>query len=294
MIIVFAFSAYKVIILSQSMKQKFYKYIDFCRIAKKYKTMFIILCLFFSFLGTIWIWHYSNNEDAELKLYALQAIAEIIVAIFETIATFLMIKSIKQNGDANREMKKMNEKLQCSMQAQTNVLRQQQEFYAVQLEEKRAEMRKAEKAKILNRYLSYVKNFLFAYNRGENFDGINTHKLFMTKKKEHNISEKQQEICMGPDDYKDDKISMLMAILKVRLTPDTDLESYIFKRNFDAKNSNKESEKIVLTGSDKDVKEKFDCLLREYKYKLRTKLPTILSGYFSNFEENEELQEICG
>lgn len=259
-------------------KKRIYDDIVLEKIYKKHKTAIQILCLFFIFLSTRWVWHYSNNEDAELKLYALQAIAEIVVAIFETIATFLMIKSIKQNGDANREMKKMNEKLQLSMQAQTEALKQQQLFYAVQLKEKQLEMRKMEKAKILNRYISYVKNFLFAYNRGENFDGVDTHKLFLLKKKKNN----QEKIY-----FKNKKEFMLMEILNIKLTPNTDLENYIFA-------SESRNGLILLTENDKDVTKRFDCLLREYKYKLRTILPVILENYFKNFEENEELQEICG
>ena len=77
------------------------------KIISKYRTFLQLLCLFIVFLLTGWVWHYSNHDEAELKLYALQAIAEIIVAIFETIATFLMIKSIRQNADANREMRKI-------------------------------------------------------------------------------------------------------------------------------------------------------------------------------------------
>ena len=261
------------------------------KIISKYRTSLQLLCLFIVFLLTGWVWHYSNHDEAELKLYALQAIAEIIVAIFETIATFLMIKSIRQNADANREMRKMNEKLQFSMQAQTDVLKQQQEFYAIQLKEKQAEIKKMEKAKILNRYLSYVKNFLFAYNRGENFDGIATKELFKQKSKENkqNAKEVQSEVNA---DVKNNKSNMLMEILKLKLTPDTDIEKYIFTK--DDVNDKKLLNKIVLTKVDKDVKDKFDCLLREYKYKLRTKLPVILGEYFKNFEENEELQEICG
>ena len=254
----------------------------------RYRTFFQLSCLFFAFLITGWIWHYSNNEEAELKLYALQAIAEIIVAVFETIATFLMLKSIKQNAEANREMKRMNEKLQFSMQAQTDVLRQQQEFYALQLKERQDELCKLEKAKILNRYLSYVKNFLFAYNRGENFDGVNTKELFKKKSNENKVKD-INETASNVFNHED----MLMAVLKLKLTPNTDLEHYMFVPDDYDKNG-KPNDKIVLTKIDRDVKERFDCLLREYKYKLRTNLPLILGEYFNNFDENEELQELCG
>ena len=240
----------------------------------KYKGLFYFAFTSLIFGFSSWVWHYAKNDEGELKLYALQAIAEIVVAGFEVIATFLMIKSIKQNGDANKEMKKMNEKLQISMQAQTDVLKQQQEFYLLQMKEKLEENRKQEKAKILNRYLSYVRNFLFAYNRGENFDGIDTENL-----KKTNID--------------DIKAIRLKEILSIKLTPNMDIENYIFARDTVYKNG-KVKTKIVLSGNDKDVKEKFDCLLREYKYKLRTKLPLILKEYFKDFEENEELQEICG
>jgi len=240
----------------------------------KYKTVIQFLFATLVFSLTYWVWHYSKNDEGELKLYALQAIAEIIVAFFEVLATFLMIKSIKQNGDANKEMKKMNEKLQFSLQAQTDVLKQQQEFYLLQMKEKQDEIRKQEKTKILNRYLSYVRNFLFAYNREENFDGIDTKKL----KKLNND---------------DKKVKQLKDILFIKLTPNIDIEHYIFEKQITNKRGQTIT-KIVLTGNDKDVKETFDCLLREYKYKLRTKLPIILGEYFKNFEENEELQEICG
>lgn len=257
------------------------------KISKRFRVFLQILLLFCVFLVTGWVWHYSNHENTELKLYALQAIAEIVVAVFETIATFLMIKSIKQNGEANREMKRMNEKLQISMQAQTDVLKQQQEFYAIQLREKQSEIRKLEKVKIFNRYLSYVKNFLFAYNRRENFDGINTRKLFL---------EKRQKNRAKNDGFKakDDKMTMLLEILEVKLTPNTDLENYMFAMAVDDGDDAKKDDKIFLTGSDKDVVKRFDCLLREYRYKLKTKLPVILANYFEDFEKNEELQEICG
>lgn len=251
---------------------------------KKHRVVIQIFCLFIIFLTIGWVWHYSNHEATELKLYALQAIAEIVVALFETIATFLMIKSIKQNGDANREMKKMNEKLQISMQAQTNALKQQQLFYAMQLKEKQLEIKKLEKVKVFNRYLSYVKNFLFAYNRGENFDGIDTKQLFKLKRK-------NQEMIR----FRDKKQAMLMEILKIKLTPNTDLENYIFYTDEKIEQNGKLKEgRIIFTGNDKDVTKRFDCLLREYKYKLRTRLPVILEKYFVDFEENEELQEICG
>ena len=246
----------------------------------KYRIVIQFLCLFIIFLGTGWVWHYSNYEDGELKLYGLQAIAEIIVAVFETIATFLMITSIKQNGEANREMKKMNEALQYSMKAQTEVLIKQQEFYALQMSEKQAEIRKAEKAKILNRYLSYMRNFLFAYNRMEKFDGVDTKKL-------------QQDIKKNIETI-DNKESMLKQLLEIKLTPNQNVEQYIFMQEVISDKTGKLLQKIVFTKNDKDVKEKFDCLLREYKYKLRLKLHPILKEYFKNFEENEELQELCG
>ena len=260
-----------------------------CKVFTKHRSAIQFLVLFIFFLGTGWVWHYSNHEDGELKLYGLQAIAEIIVAVFETIATFLMIKSIKQNGEANREMKKMNEALQSSMRAQTDVLKKQQEFYAVLLKEKQEEIRKMEKTKVLNRYISYVKNFLFAYNRGEDFDGVDTAKLFIEKSKRNKTTNGQNTLCLPEQDY-NDKNNMLMAILELKLTTSVDMESYIFANQ----NPQTKENKIILTANDKDVKENFDCLLREYKYKLRTKLPMILGKYFENFDENEELQEICG
>src|SRR5574344_1386584 len=89
----------------------------------KYKALFQAACIVLMLILFIWIWHYSNVDDSDGKFYAFQAIAEIIVAVFETIATFLMLTSIKQNGAANREMRKMNERLQLSMTEQTNLLK---------------------------------------------------------------------------------------------------------------------------------------------------------------------------
>ena len=89
-------------------------------------------------------------------------------------------------------------------------------------------------------------------------------------------------------------INLLLEILEVKLTPNTDLENYMFAMAVDDGDDAKKDDKIFLTGSDKDVVKRFDCLLREYRYKLKTKLPVILANYFEDFEKNEELQEICG
>jgi len=249
------------------------------KIITKHRVIVQFICLFIFFLITGWVWHYSNHEEGELKLYGLQAIAEIVVALLETIATFLMIKSIKQNGEANREMKKMNEALQLSMKAQTDVLIKQQEFYALQMAEKQAELKKAEKAKILNIYISYIRNFLFAYNRMEKFDGVDTKKLQQDIKKNISITDLKEQ--------------MFKQILEIKLTPNQDIEQYMFLQENINEKTNKTSKKMVFSKNDKDVKEKFDCLLREYKYKLRLKLHPILKDYFNNFDENEELQELC-
>ena len=242
------------------------------------------------FLLLAFVWHYSNVDDADSKLYAFQAMAEILVAAFETIATFLMIKSIRQNGEANREMKKMNEKLQFSMVGQSEVLKKQQEFYEMQIADKRKELEKQEKIKILNRYLYYVRNFLFAYNRKECFDGVDTSTF-----EPQNITEamEKRKANVIKDEQLKKKEQQFRDILAIKLTPNVELKNYIFlKEKVDKKG--KISYSFELTGNDKDVKEKFDALLREYKHKLRTKLPPILEDYFSTFENNEELQELCG
>ena len=250
------------------------------KISSKHKGMLQFLCLFFFFLGTGWVWHYSNHEDGELKLYGLQAIAEIVVAVFETIATFLMLKSIKQNGEANREIKKMNEALQTSMKAQTEVLIKQQEFYALQMQAKMEEIHNNEKAKILNRYLTYVRNFLFAYNRGEPFDGVDTKQL-------------QKNIRKNTFKTKDTKELMFKNVLEIKLTPNQIIEQYIFTKEEVDDKTGKITEKMIFKNNDKDIKDKFDCLLREYKYKLKIKLPPLLKTYFANFKNNDELQLLC-
>lgn len=253
----------------------------------------IAIQIFFTasvFLLLAFVWHYSNVDDADSKLYAFQAMAEILVAAFETIATFLMIKSIRQNGEANREMKKMNEKLQFSMVGQSEVLKKQQEFYEMQIAEKKKELEKQEKIKILNRYLYYVRNFLFAYNRKESFDGVDTSKF--EKQNDIDVTEKHKTNATKDEQLKK-KEQQFRDILAIRLTPNVDLKNYIFlKEKVDKKG--KTTYSLELTGNDRDVKEKFDALLREYKHKLRTKLPPILENYFSTFETNEELQELCG
>ena len=250
------------------------------KIYTKHKIITKFTLLLLLFIITKWIWHYSNHEDGELKLYSLQAIAEIIVAILETVATFLMITSLKQNREANREIKKMNESLQASMKAQTDVLIKQQEFYALQTKEKLEEIQRNEKTKIFNRYLSYVRNFLFAYNRGKFFDGISTKQLQIYIHK--NIQTENIKECM------------LKNILDIKLTPNQNIEQYIFTQTTTNNKTNKTIEKIIFTHNDKDVKERFDCLLREYRYKLKSKLDPILKDYFIDFNSNDELQELCG
>ena len=140
------------------------------------------------------------------------------------------------------------------LNAYSNSIQTQIEFYNLQLEEKKAEISKIEKSKTLNRYLRYIQNFLFAYNRKESFDGIDTKKISTVSK---NDTEEAKT-----------KKKMLSSLLEIKLTPNITLKDYMFLKD----------EKIIFNWKDIELKERFEMLLRECKYKLRTKVPPILQG----------------